>query len=45
MPRTLTIRCQDDLVAELARLARENDTTEEEVARQLVKAGLETVQS
>ncbi|MFB6267852.1 MAG: ribbon-helix-helix protein, CopG family [Halodesulfurarchaeum sp.] len=43
MPRTFTIRCEDDLAAEIARLAREHDTSEEEVARQLLQAGLETV--
>lgn len=43
MDRTLIIRCEDELAAELARLARENDTTQEEVARQLVHAGLERV--
>ncbi|MFB6094923.1 MAG: ribbon-helix-helix protein, CopG family [Halodesulfurarchaeum sp.] len=43
MPRTFTIRCEDDLAAEIARLAREHDTSEEEVARQLLEVGLESV--
>jgi predicted transcriptional regulator len=43
MSRTFVIRCEDDLAAEIARLAKEHDTSEEEVARQLVHAGLETV--
>ena len=43
MPRTFVIRCEDDLAAEIARLAKEHDTSQEEVARQLVQAGLETV--
>lgn len=43
MSRTLTIRCEEDLAVEIARLARENDTTEGEVARQLVQAGLESL--
>lgn len=37
------IRCEDDLAAEIARLAKEHDTSQEEVARQLVQAGLEEV--
>lgn len=43
MARTLVIQCEDDLAAEIARLAKEHDTSREEVARQLVEAGLETV--
>jgi predicted transcriptional regulator len=43
MPRTLRIRCEDDLAAEVARLAKEHDTTEEEVLRQLVRTGLDSI--
>ena len=41
MPQTLTIRCEEKIAVEIARLARENDVSEEEAARQLVQAGLE----
>ena len=41
MPRRLTVVCDDGLEQRVAALAREYDTTEEEVARQLLEYGIE----
>ncbi|MFB6132494.1 MAG: CopG family transcriptional regulator [Halanaeroarchaeum sp.] len=37
----VTVVCDDDLGKRVMELARENDTTEEEVARQLIEYGVE----
>jgi predicted transcriptional regulator len=37
----LTVVCDDDLETRVAALAREHDTTKEEVARQLIEYGIE----
>lgn len=44
MPRQYSLVCDDRPAAEVSRLAREYDLTEEEVLRQLIDAGLETVE-
>lgn len=41
MGRRLTVVCDDSLKKQVAALAREYDTTEEEVARQLIEYGIE----
>ena len=41
MRRRLTVVCDDSLQNQVAALAREYDTTEEEVARQLIEYGIE----
>lgn len=41
MERGLTVECDGELRRQLATLARENDMTEEEVARQLIEYGIE----
>jgi len=41
MPTRYTVVCDDTLAAEIDRLARENQLTEEEVIRQLVDLGLD----
>jgi 2-iminoacetate synthase ThiH len=43
MPARYTVVCEDDLAAEVTRLAREHDLTEEEVLRQLIDLGLESL--
>lgn len=43
MSRRYSFVCEDDIARNIERLAREYDLTEEEVLRQLVSAGLETV--
>ncbi|MFW6265788.1 MAG: CopG family transcriptional regulator [Halanaeroarchaeum sp.] len=41
MQRQFTVVCDDGLGRRIAALAREYDTTEEEVARQLIEYGIE----
>jgi len=41
MPTRYTVVCDDDLAAEIDRLARKNQLTEEEVIRQLADLGLD----
>ena len=43
MPSRYTLVCGDDLAAEVNRLAREHGLTEEEVLRQLIDLGLESL--
>ncbi|MFB6069399.1 MAG: CopG family transcriptional regulator [Halanaeroarchaeum sp.] len=43
MPRYLTVVCEDEIAGRIATLARRYDTTEEEVARQLIERGIECV--
>lgn len=44
MPTHYTVVCDDDHSREVRRLARENELTEEEVLRQLVELGLESLE-
>lgn len=44
MPTRYTVVCDDDQSRELRRLAREHNLTEEEVLRQLVDLGLESLE-
>jgi hypothetical protein len=41
MPTRYTVVCDDDLAAEIDRLAQKNQLTDEEVIRQLVGLGLD----
>ena len=43
MPRKLSVVCEDSMVAEVDELAREYDLSKQEVLRQLIEQGLETV--
>lgn len=43
MPRYLTVVCDNDLAVRVASLARKYDTTEEEVARQLMERGIDCI--
>lgn len=44
MPTHYSVVCDDDQSREVRRLARENNLTEEEVLRQLVELGLESLE-
>ena len=44
MPTRYTVVCDDDRSREIRRLAQENDLTEEEVLRQLIDLGLESLE-
>ncbi|AKH96689.1 hypothetical protein [Halanaeroarchaeum sulfurireducens] len=41
MERQVTVVCDDDLGRKVVALAREYDTTEEEIVRQLIEYGIE----
>jgi uncharacterized protein YidB (DUF937 family) len=43
MPRKLSVVCEDALAAEVEELAQEYGLSEQEVLRQLIEQGLETV--
>ncbi len=43
MPTHYTFVCEDARAREIERLARENNVTEEEVLRQLIDLGLESL--
>jgi len=43
MPTRYTVVCEDDLAREVRRLAREHGLPEEEVIRQLIDAGLDSL--
>lgn len=45
MPTRYTVVCDDDLSRAVERLAHENDLTEEEVLRQLLDLGLDTLEA
>lgn len=45
MPTRYTVVCDDDLSQEVQRLAHENDLTEEEVLRQLLDLGLDSLEA
>ena len=43
MPTRYTVVCDDDLARDVEQIAREYDLTEEEVLRQLIDEGLESL--
>ncbi|WP_232686452.1 ribbon-helix-helix protein, CopG family [Halobacterium zhouii] len=43
MPRKLSVVCEDSLAAEVDELAQEYDIPKQEVLRQLIEQGLESV--
>ncbi|MCU4717740.1 CopG family transcriptional regulator [Halapricum hydrolyticum] len=45
MPTRYTVVCDDDLSRAVEQLAHKNDLTEEEVLRQLLDIGLETLEA
>jgi predicted transcriptional regulator len=45
MPTRFSVVCDDDLAREIRTLAREYDVTEEEVLRQLIDAGMQSLES
>ncbi|MFB6183891.1 MAG: CopG family transcriptional regulator [Haloarculaceae archaeon] len=45
MSTRYSLVCDDDLAREIETLAREYDVTEEEVLRQLIDVGLESVET
>ncbi|MDG5777342.1 ribbon-helix-helix protein, CopG family [Haloarculaceae archaeon H-GB2-1] len=45
MPTRFSVVCDDDLAREIRSLAREYDVTEEEVLRQLIDVGIESLES
>lgn len=45
MPTRYTVVCDDELSQEVQRLAHENDLTEEEVLRQLLDLGLDSLEA
>jgi hypothetical protein len=44
MSTRYSVICDDDIAHEIRLLARENDITEEEVIRQLIQTGLESLE-